>query len=43
MHRVSITEDQFEQHCLGWVHDGGCETDFGSDIAPGGTAPERAN
>ncbi len=38
-----ITEDQLEQQCLGWFREGGWETVFGPDIAPDGTAPERAN
>jgi hypothetical protein len=31
------TEDQLEQPCLGWFHDGGWGTILGPDIVHGGT------
>ena len=38
-----MTEDQLEQETLGWLADVGYSSVFGPDIAPDGTAPERAN
>ena len=37
-----MTEDQLEQETLGWLADVGYSSVFGPDIAPDGTAPERA-
>ena len=38
-----MTEDQLEQEALGWLADVGYATRYGLDIAPDGSAPERAN
>ncbi len=38
-----ITEDQLEQEVLGWLADTGYQYQYGLDIAPDGTAPERNN
>ena len=38
-----MTEDQLEQEALGWLADVGYATLYGPDIAPDGTAPERAD
>ena len=37
-----MTEDQLEQETLGWLADVGYAHRYGPDIAPDGTAPERA-
>jgi type I restriction enzyme R subunit len=36
-----MTEDQLEQEALGWLADVGYSRQYGPDIAPDGTAPER--
>jgi type I restriction enzyme R subunit len=38
-----MTEDQLEQETLGWLADVGYAQCYGPDIAPDGTAPERAS
>jgi len=38
-----VTEDQLEQEALGWLADTGYAHVYGPDIAPDGTAPERAD
>lgn len=38
-----ITEDHLEQLALAWFQDAGWEYCYGPDIAPDGTAPERAD
>jgi len=38
-----MTEDQLEQQCLQWFAVGGWEIAHGPDLAPDGTAPERAD
>ncbi len=38
-----MTEDQLEQEALGWLTDVGYGHVYGPDIAPDGTAPERAS
>lgn len=38
-----MTEDQLEQHCLEWFAEGGWEIAHGPDLAPEGSAPERAD
>src|SRR5690606_8668086 len=38
-----MTEDQLEQQCLQWFAEGGWEIAHGPDLAPDGTAPERAD
>lgn len=38
-----MTEDQLEQEALGWLGEVGYQHLYGSDIAPDGSAPERAN
>ena len=38
-----MTEGQLEQEALGWLAEVGYATLYGLDIAPDGSAPERAN
>ena len=38
-----ISETQLEQQCLAWFAEGGWETTHGSELAPDGLAPERAD
>ncbi|MDY0273850.1 MAG: type I restriction endonuclease subunit R [Desulfomicrobium sp.] len=38
-----MTEDQLEQLCLSWFTETGWETTYGPDLAPDGSAPERAD
>jgi type I restriction enzyme R subunit len=38
-----MTEDQLEQEALGWLAEVGYSHHYGPDIAPDGTAPERAD
>lgn len=38
-----MTEDQLEQQCLEWFAETGWEVAYGPDLAPDGSAPERAD
>ncbi len=38
-----MTEDQLEQQCLEWFADSGWEVEYGPDLAPDGSRPERAD